>query len=257
MAKVKLTAGRVANFKCSEGKSQSFLWCDNVPGLAVRATAKGVKAYVFQAKVHGATMRLTIGSVQAWAIDAAQAEARRLQTSIDTGNDPREVKAEKLAARKIADEQERRKEVTVGEAWAAYVTARMHKWGKSHLHDHLVATKAGGEKRGRGRREGQGAVTYPGLIHPLLCLRLSDLTTEQVQEWLKESNRRGKTEAAKCFRLLRAFLNWCLERKEYEGIASASAHANREVRDLVQKSRAKKVALQREQLPLWFSSVKK
>ncbi|MDP4029863.1 MAG: hypothetical protein Q8P42_12980 [Gallionella sp.] len=35
MEKVKLTAGRIADFKCDEGKAQSFLWCAEVPGLGV------------------------------------------------------------------------------------------------------------------------------------------------------------------------------------------------------------------------------
>ena len=256
MAKVKFTAGRVGGYKCEEGKEQSFLWCDTVPGLAVRATTgSSANKYIFQAKVAGKSMRAVIGAVSAWGIDAAQAEARRLQVLIDNGDDPRQVKVEKAAAAEAKLDDERRKDVTVGEAWTAYVAARLHKWGDSHRHDHEVAVKAGGEPRGRGRRAGQGSVTYPGLIHPLLELRLADLTAERVQDWMTVSNMRGKTEAAKCFRLLRAFLNWCNERKEYEGTVRPGAHARREVRDLVQKIRAKKLVLQREQLPLWFKSV--
>jgi integrase len=257
MAKVKFTAGRIAGLKCKEGAEQTFLWCDSVPGLAVRATASGAKSYVFQAKVQGKTMRATIGSVQAWSIDAAQAEARRLQIQIDLGNDPRQVKADKEAAAEAKLNDEKRKDVTVGEAWAAYVAARFHTWGEAHQRDHTMAIKPGGEPRGRGRRIGQGDVTYPGLIHSLLTLRLSDLNAHRVQDWLAAANQRGKTEAAKHFRLLRAFLNWCSEREDYVGLVSANAHAKREVRDLVQKVRAKKLALQREQLPTWFGAVRK
>ncbi len=257
MAKVKFTAGRVAGFKCGEDTAQSFLWCDTVPGLAVRVTANGAKSYIFQAKVDGKTMRSTIGTVQAWGIDAAQAEARRLQILIDQGEDPRQVKAEKQAATEAKKTDEKRKDVTVGDAWKAYVTARSHKWGNSHRHDHAYAVNPGGKPRGRGRRPAESAVTLPGLLHPLMSLRLADLSAEQVQDWLETSNQRGKTESAKCFRLLRAFINWCAERDEYKGIASPGAHAKREVRDLLQKGRAKKLALQREQLPLWFESVRK
>ena len=81
MAKVKFTAGRVAGFKCELGKNQSFFWCDTVPGLAVRVTSNGAKSYIFQAKVNGKTMRSTIGSVQAWGIDAAGAS-----TAVQFGN---------------------------------------------------------------------------------------------------------------------------------------------------------------------------
>ena len=62
MAKVKLTAGRIVDFQCNEGKAQAFLWCDAVAGLGVRATAGSTaKRYIFQAKVKGKSMRVTIG----------------------------------------------------------------------------------------------------------------------------------------------------------------------------------------------------
>lgn len=103
MAKVKLTAGRVADFQCDEGKPQSFLWCAEVPGLGVRATpGSTAKRYIFQAKVKGQSMRVTIGKVSAWSISEAQAEARRLQILIDQGNDPRQVKADDEASKEAA-----------------------------------------------------------------------------------------------------------------------------------------------------------
>jgi integrase len=89
MVKVKLTAGRIAAFVCKEGKAQEFLWCAEVPGLGVRATpGSNDKRYIFQAKVNGKTMRVTIGRVKAWSIPDAQMEARRLQMFIDKDNDP-------------------------------------------------------------------------------------------------------------------------------------------------------------------------
>jgi hypothetical protein len=46
MAKVKLTAGRIKNFKCDEGKAQSFLWCDEVasaPGFFAKAKMGSIR----------------------------------------------------------------------------------------------------------------------------------------------------------------------------------------------------------------------
>ena len=99
MAKVNLTAGRIESFQCPAGKAQAFLWCEVVQGLAVRATpGSSRKRYIFESKVKGQSMRLTIGEVSVWSIAAAQKEARRLQTLIDDGNDPRQVVADKKAA---------------------------------------------------------------------------------------------------------------------------------------------------------------
>lgn len=251
------TAGRVSDYRCEDGKNQSIYWDGKTPGLGLRVTATGAKSYIFQARLNGVSIRLTVGDVRTWTVAEAQAEATRLKTLTDQGVDPRQLKVEQRAKDEALKAERKRKAATVGEAWADYIAARKHMWSETHLRDHIVAVKPGGEPRGRGRRVGQGDVTYPGLIHPLLSLRLADLTAKRVQAWLEASNQRGKTEAAKCFRLLRAFLNWCSERDEYDGIVSANAHSKREVRDLVQKVKAKKLVLQREQLPLWFESIRK
>jgi len=86
--KVKLTAGRITDFLCPKGKTRAYLWCGEVKGLGVIATAAGAKSYIFQAKVKGQSMRLTIGDVGVWSIAKAEAEARRLQTLIDQGDAP-------------------------------------------------------------------------------------------------------------------------------------------------------------------------
>ena len=97
MARVNFTAKRVTGFKCPEGKSQAFLW-DLTPGLALRVTANGARAYVFQAKLDDRDLRMTIGKPVAWPIPKAQAEARRLQRLIDEGRDPRSEKAATIEA---------------------------------------------------------------------------------------------------------------------------------------------------------------
>lgn len=56
MARVKLTAGRVRDFKVREGQQQSFLWDADAPWLAVRATATA-KVYVFQSRIEKRTVR--------------------------------------------------------------------------------------------------------------------------------------------------------------------------------------------------------
>ena len=161
MAKVKFTAGRIAALKCDESKAQSFLWCNEVPGLGIRVTPNsGAKGYIFQSKVKGQSMRVTIGKVSMWSIPEAQAEARRLQILIDNGEDPREVKLDKAAAivaAKIAKEaaaaalelKEACEAVTVGIAWAEYITARKPYWSESHYHDHEKDMHLGGSVRSR------------------------------------------------------------------------------------------------------------
>jgi integrase len=256
MAKVKFTAGRVAGFKCDEGAAQSFLWCDTVPGLAVRATANGAKSYIFQAKVGGKTMRSTIGTVQAWGIDAAQAEARRLQIQIDQGDDPRQVKIEKLAAAEAKREEATHRDALAQEVWREYVATRQAKWSVSHRADHATVSKAGGKDRTRGRRKGESDKTQPGALVPLLALPLSQIDADKVRQWLQDEAPKRPTHARLAFGLLRAFLNWCADRAEYRAFVHADACASRLTRDELPKKAAKDDCLQREQLPLWFEHVR-
>ena len=100
MAKVNFTAARVGEFVCPDGKAQAFLWSTKAPGLALRATSSGARAYVFQSRLRdGQSVRMTIGEPLredgkgTWSIPKAEAEARRLQGLVDQGRDPRREKA--------------------------------------------------------------------------------------------------------------------------------------------------------------------
>lgn len=61
MAKINFTSRRVVGFRCPKGKEQAFLWDAKAPGLALRVTAHGARAYVFQSRLNGQTIRQTIG----------------------------------------------------------------------------------------------------------------------------------------------------------------------------------------------------
>lgn len=106
VAKVNFTAARVEAHHCPRGQftrtgkpiDQAFLWDAKTPGLGLRATVSGAKTYIFQAKLNGSTVRVTIGDPRSWTLDKAQKAARDLQQLVDDGKDPREVRAEKRTA---------------------------------------------------------------------------------------------------------------------------------------------------------------
>lgn len=261
--RVRLTLDRIRKLTPPAGGQAVYVFDDDPRQLCVRVTPAGAKSFVFAGKLNRVPLRVTIGDVKVWNLDDARTEARRLQSLIDQGTDPRQEKADKQAAmeaRKAAAEAEqleqRRQAVTVGEAWAAYVAARSHKWGDSHKRDHGKAIQPGGERITRGRKKGQGEYSLPGMVHSLLLEPLKDLTPERVAIWMQENNTRGATEAAKNFRLLRAFLNWCAERPEYVGVVRPDACTTSEVKDHVKAVKAKGDSLQREQLALWFEHVR-
>jgi integrase len=259
MAKVPFTAGRIADFECPAGKAQAFLWDSTAPGLGLRVTPTGSRAYVFQSEFEGRTLRMTIGSPDAWAIKAAQEEARRLQTTIDAGRDPRVVKAERTAADVAARAALRRKGVTVGEAWAVYVADRTPHWGERHIADHERLARAGGAtpKRGVKDAKDKGILTTPGPLHALMTVPLSALDADAVTAWAKREAAKRPTQARLALRLLQSFLTWCGEHKEYKGAVDAgNAAKNKRAREFLGEPAVKKDALMREQLPGWFKAIR-
>ncbi len=261
-AKVKLTAGRIDSLECPEDKTRTYLWCDEVKGLGVIVTAAGSKSYIYQAKVNGQSMRMTIGDVNVWSIKDAQAEGRRLQILIDNDNDPRQVKADKAAAKEAAREakeaaaaalvmQQARESVTLGMVWPEYIAARKPLWSAVHLRDHEKVMQAGGENRKRSHK-----LTEPGNLASLAAVRLVDLTPELVTEWAKVEATTRPTRARLALRLLRAFLFWCARHPTYKTIVTSNAAQSKDARESLGKAKAKHDVLQREQLPAWFAAVK-
>lgn len=255
MQRERLTPDRIRRFSCPADAKQSFLWDTDAPRLAVRATT-GAKSFIFEAKLNRQTIRVTIGDVRAWNLDDARTEARRLQTLTDQGIDPRQERADKLAAIEAKREELRRVEAPALEVWTAYIEARRPKWSASHLADHENVSKEGGEPRTRGRRKGESDVTLPGALRPLLLLPLARIDADRVRGWLEEEAARRPTHARLAFGLLRAFLNWCSDRPDYRDQIHADACTPRAARESLPKKAAKDDCLQREQLAAWFEQVR-
>ena len=91
MKRENFTAARIAGFQCAPGKKQTIFWDGKTPGLGLRATAAGSKAFIFETSLNSKTIRMTIGDPRNWAIGDAQAEASRLKVMTDQGIDPRQV----------------------------------------------------------------------------------------------------------------------------------------------------------------------
>lgn len=254
MKRENFTAERVAGFRCQEGKKQSIFWDGKTPGLGLRVTAAGSKSYIFETRLDGQTIRMTIGDTRTWTIGKAQAEATRLKVMTDQDIDPRKVKADKVAAKKAEAAakvmQEARESVTVGKAWREYIAARKPNWSDRHYHDHVVLMQSGGKARSRSTE-----ITIPGPLAALAKIRLIDMTPERVEAWAKVEASTRPTRARLSLRLLKAFLNWCAEHETYKEAVTGNAAKSKAARESLGKAKVKNDVLQREQLPAWFAAV--
>lgn len=250
-----LTAGTIDRLTCPAGKAQAFLRDGKAPGLRVRVTATGAKAFVFEAKLNRQTVRRTIGDVRSWTIEQARTEARRLAVILDNGQDPREIERQRQQENAQAKSAAIAQALTVGEVWTAYIEQRRPHWGALHYRDHLDKAKAGGlpsEKRG-----GKFALTKPGPLASLMGYRLADLTQERIESWAALEGQTRPSSARLAWRLLTVFLTWCAEQPAYAAMLPAKNPAKtKKAREALGKPGTKTDNLQRGQLPAWFAAVR-
>jgi integrase len=257
-----LTAGRIAALACPDSKAQAFLRDTKAPGLRVRVTPAGAKSFVFEGKLRRQTIRLTIGDVRAWSIDAARTEANRLRVLLDGGIDPREVERQQATERAAKAQQvitdaaaAEAAAVTAEVVWAEYLADRRPSWGDLHYADHVRLSKAGGQAAQRGTR-GRG-VTVAGPLHELLKVKLGELDAAKVEAWAAREAETRPTAARLAWRLLKAFLAWCAEQPQYVDLLPVKNPAKTtRSREAFGPAGVKQDALLREQLPGWFSAVR-
>ena len=253
--RVNLTAGRVDAFTCPRDKAQAFLWDTDTPTLALRATPTGRKTYVFEARLNGATLRITIGTLADWPIKQARLKAQGLKMLVDVGTDPRQVERDRQADAVEKKTAAASHALTVGEVWTVYLAARKKYWGERHYTEHVLMVNAGGLKTMRGTR-GRG-VTAPGILHILMAMPLRDLTAPVVEAWADNEAKIRPSSARLAWRCLKAFLGWCSEQPEYSALVTERNPAKTtKTREALGKPKVKKDALLKEQLPAWFDAVR-
>lgn len=253
MARINFTSQRISAYQCEEGKDQTFLWDTISPCLALRATASGSKAYIFQSRLHGKNLRITLGSPPEWTILLARAKANECKVQVDQGIDPREVAAASKAKSTATALEKTFRKHTAREAWDAYMKAPHPKWGATHCQDHITASLEGGTvpKIGKG-------LTRPAPLASLLALPLHEITSDAVAAWLKEESASRATFAKNCLRKFRAFINWCLTQPAYKSAIHADCCTATAVRDITPPNKTKpNDCLQKDQLKLWFTHIRR
>ena len=254
LTRVRLTAGRVAAFTCPSTKYQTFLWDKDTPTLAVRATPTGRKTYIFESRLRGKTIRITIGTLRDWPIEQARLKAQSLKMLVDNGTDPRELDREKAIVATAKAKAEKNANLTVANAWEVYIEERRPHWGALHYRDHIDKSKAGGLPSGK--RGGGKLPTQPGPLASLMPLALKDLDQITIESWANKEGKKRPSSARLAWRLLTVFLTWCSEKSEYEVLLPAKNPAKtKKARESLGKAGVKADVLQREQLSVWFQAV--
>ena len=248
--KVEFTAPRVKGFKCPTGKAQVFYWDASTAGLGLRVSPTS-RAYVFQSEYQGRSLRVTIGSPDAWTIPDAQKRAKALQRTIDDGRDPREVKAETVAADVAKREVEKQVGLTVADVWPRYMAEgkpkRRTEWKPRYVSDLNRAAAMGGAPKVRGK-----GTTKPGHLAALMPLALASIDQDVIRDWYASEAKTAPVQAARAVAMFSGFLGWCATKKDLRALVNKNAARASELGDVLPGVNKRRDALEIDQLEAWF-----
>ncbi|NMM13200.1 MAG: integrase family protein [Rhodoferax sp.] len=254
--RVNLTAGRVDAFTCPSDKAQAFLWDTDTPTLALRATPTGRKTYVFEARLHGSTIRINIGTLADWPIKQARTKAQGLKMLVDAGTDPREVERDRQTAKASDKAAATAQAVTVGDVWPRYLEEgkpkRKDAFKPRYRADLETMAAPGGVKKVRGQ-----GVTRPGPLYPLLALTLSQVNEDSLKSWFDAEAKTGKHQATRALMMFRGFMRWCSARPEYRSMIDRDAGRAAAIVESLPQVTKRTDCLEAAQLPGWFAGTDK
>lgn len=94
---------RMAKALPAPERGNRITYDSEVPGLGLRVTAGGARAWVYNYRARGVERRLTIGPLAAWSVRAARDRAKELRRDVDMGRDPMADRHDDRAAPTMAD----------------------------------------------------------------------------------------------------------------------------------------------------------
>lgn len=242
---INLTEQRVRDLICPEGKTDVFYPDEKVKGFTVRVYATGVRTFVYRYRILGRSAKIVIGSIYDMHVSEARKQAQKYGQLVAEGKDPREAKAENLAAVRARQEEAKRKAVTFRDAWETYLAARKSHWGERNYLDHIRASTE--------RTETQQA----GVLARFLSVPLNKFTSQAIADMVRDESIKRPTAVSQAYRYLRAFIRWLQDVPQYQGIVSADLYQSRQIRDGLPKAKAKNGdCLERPQLAPWFREVR-
>jgi integrase len=259
----KFTRANIKGLVWQEGK-QTLYWDTEQKGLGLRVT-RGKKSFIYEQRLHGKTIRLSLKNEQN--LDLARAWATDQRAEFNKGNDPRVILKQKeiLAEEQKAEArvQADRGKVFVKDAWLDYIEyqkslmplkgiAKGKKWGERHLKDHLNLTQRGGKPHKRGK-----GLAVQGVLYPLLQLKLAEVTAPAIKDWLNRERVSRANSARQGFQMFRTFWNWCSKNERYKHIVNPVAVTDDSLLAILPEKKSKKDGdvLRKNNIADWFNAV--
>lgn len=177
-------------------------WCRDTPGLGLRVSATGDRAYVAERRVNGKTVRRTLGKAagaKAISADTARSLQITISSELQSGVDRAEVKREQRQV-------EKEEATTLADAVKAYVKGKRR--GKDGL-PLKARTKADYEAMvAPGGTSKKGKPFADGPLYSLAAKSIYKITADDMRKVYAAAQARGERQASYAMQVLRAVLNW-------------------------------------------------
>lgn len=224
-----LTAIALSTFQCPNDRGQAFLWDAEEKGLGVRVTPRGQRAFVYQRRMHGKTVRITIGRANEISIADARAKVRELRIRFDREVDLSQLQSGEITKQDDALSLSCQSQATVGRLWTLYLEHgkpkdRFRRRGKGFSPGYADALKWMAASGGVATKRGSGQ-KMPGPLHSLMSLRIEDLDEVRLRAWHMEQGSRSRSQATRALMMLRGFLRWCAVKPELHEAAAKAMKA--------------------------------
>jgi integrase len=237
----RLTRDSIDNLCTGEPGKKVFYRHDKYSlGLAVdRRYPTTRKTFIFEAKLHGNTVRCKIGDWPTWTVAEAEKVARELRVKVDKGIDPRAEKhAERVAAAKAAQVAKARR-ATLRDAWQAYLAHRAASTkplAKLTVRDYETHLRR----------------SFPDWADR----KLTELTADAVRAKHKALvDQHGPAQGNQAMRYLRAVLNFAIKGSEFRASFDHGNPVHRLTEDKAWADVAPNtVTLRRDQLRIWWAT---
>lgn len=239
----------IDSIQFTDPSKPAFYWDSEVTGFGLKVGGKS-KSYIFQGRVGRKTIRIKIGDVKNWKLKEAKDLAKKYTVQCNEGINPKYEKIRKIEESEKKDALAKKQNIRFEDAWKLYLHEQKSSWKARTYQDHIDMSRGGYNPLNN--------KTYkPQPIYEFLEIKLSDLNKEFIIEWLQRNNKIRPTSTSKSYRMIRAFLNWCEEEEHFRGIIPKDSYTSKKIKKDVQKTKAKKDCLLKEQIKPLFEEINK
>lgn len=175
-------------------------WCPETPGLGVRVSKTGDRAFILQRRLDGKTVRRVLGKATgagAISADTARKEQIDVSSKLQRGADPLEVRREKRKTEKVDA-------LTLDAAVRDYVKTRRRTKDGLALKARTKSDYTAMVEPARTTKA--GTLTLPGALHSLAAKALHKITGDDIRKLHKALEPRGGRRQTYALQVLRLVL---------------------------------------------------